>query len=200
MAVSPRAEKLITAGDDKQVKVWDLPAGTLAKTLTGLPGSPTALAVSGDGKRGAAGTATGKARVWSVAVADQWGEITVGAGRIDGLCLNDDGSVLYARQMDRVITIDLMTGVATPADAARPPLVVAYKDKTWRIRRTDEGIITAEGKPAWKTERAYGTFSRSFTLPHNVDPSKVEAKFADGILTLTIPKTAASRPRKIAIH
>ena len=51
-----------------------------------------------------------------------------------------------------------------------------------------------------RIERAYGTFSRSFTLPHNVDPSKVEAKFADGILTLTIPKTAASRPRKIAIH
>jgi HSP20 family protein len=37
-------------------------------------------------------------------------------------------------------------------------------------------------------ETQYGTFSRSFTLPENVDATKISAKYVDGILELTIPK------------
>jgi len=37
-------------------------------------------------------------------------------------------------------------------------------------------------------ETQYGTFSRSFTLPETVDSSKIEAKYNNGILELTIPK------------
>lgn len=37
-------------------------------------------------------------------------------------------------------------------------------------------------------ETKYGSFSRSFTLPENVDSSKINAKYNDGILELTIPK------------
>lgn len=37
-------------------------------------------------------------------------------------------------------------------------------------------------------ETKYGSFSRSFTLPENVDASKVNAKYNNGILELTIPK------------
>lgn len=37
-------------------------------------------------------------------------------------------------------------------------------------------------------ETQYGTFSRSFTLPENVDASKINAKYNDGILEITIPK------------
>jgi HSP20 family protein len=37
-------------------------------------------------------------------------------------------------------------------------------------------------------ETQYGTFSRSFTLPENVDANKISAKYVNGILELTIPK------------
>jgi HSP20 family protein len=37
-------------------------------------------------------------------------------------------------------------------------------------------------------ETQFGTFSRSFTLPENVDAAKISAKYVDGILELTIPK------------
>ena len=37
-------------------------------------------------------------------------------------------------------------------------------------------------------ENFYGKFSRSFTLPENVDASKIEASIADGILNVNIPK------------
>ena len=51
-----------------------------------------------------------------------------------------------------------------------------------------------------RIERAYGSFSRSFTLGSGVDPSRVQAAFKDGVLTLTVPKSEESKPREIAIH
>ena len=40
------------------------------------------------------------------------------------------------------------------------------------------------------SERSYGSFTRAFTLPADVDRSRIEAKFAKGVLTLDIAKTA----------
>jgi HSP20 family protein len=50
-----------------------------------------------------------------------------------------------------------------------------------------------------RIERAYGTFSRSFTLPSNVKFDKVEASFEDGVLRVTLPKVEEAKPRKIEI-
>ena len=48
-------------------------------------------------------------------------------------------------------------------------------------------------------ERRMTSFSRSFTLPDDVDASKISATFKNGILTLTMPRTSAPAPKKIAI-
>ena len=66
---------------------------------------------------------------------------------------------------DHAVAIDPMSGVATPAPAVPPPVVISYKEKTWRIRRTDDGIIAAEGKPAWRTERGYGALLGGVYIP-----------------------------------
>jgi HSP20 family protein len=50
-----------------------------------------------------------------------------------------------------------------------------------------------------RIERAYGTFARSFTLPNRVSQDQVQAKFDNGLLTITIPKAAEARPKKIEI-
>ncbi|WP_020674583.1 Hsp20/alpha crystallin family protein [Geopsychrobacter electrodiphilus] len=55
------------------------------------------------------------------------------------------------------------------------------------------------GKRFHRVERQYGSFTRSFTLPDNVDQSKVEATFKDGMLNIAIEKTEAARPKKIEI-
>jgi len=52
------------------------------------------------------------------------------------------------------------------------------------------------------TERRYGMFQRSFGLPAGVDPSKISAEFARGVLTLTLPKSAEAQkkqPRRIEV-
>ena len=50
-----------------------------------------------------------------------------------------------------------------------------------------------------RVERFYGSFTRSFTLPETVDAEAIEAKTADGVLTLKLPKRAAPGARKISV-
>lgn len=56
-----------------------------------------------------------------------------------------------------------------------------------------------EGYKAHRVERGTSTFTRSFTLPAEIDAEKVEAVMKDGILTLVLPKAEAARPRQISI-
>ena len=57
----------------------------------------------------------------------------------------------------------------------------------------------AEKEGYHRIERAYGTFSRSFTLPANVESDKAKATFENGVLSIALPKTEEAKPRKIAI-
>jgi len=73
----------------------------------------------------------------------------------------------------------------------------------------DDNIITIKGvkefekknevKVCCKSERAYGEFTRSFQLPDNTDNTKVEAKYENGILFLTIPKIEPVKPKEQTI-
>lgn len=56
-----------------------------------------------------------------------------------------------------------------------------------------------KGEEVLRSERYYGKISRSFTLPHDVDEAKVVAKYADGVLKVTLPMKAQSRTKKIAV-
>lgn len=51
-----------------------------------------------------------------------------------------------------------------------------------------------------RVERAYGAFSRSFTLPTVVDTEKILAEYKDGVLRLVLPKKEEAKPRQIQIH
>ena len=48
-------------------------------------------------------------------------------------------------------------------------------------------------------ESCHGSFSRSFTLPHTVDITKVEAKMEKGILRVTLPKKEETKPKQIEV-
>ena len=56
-----------------------------------------------------------------------------------------------------------------------------------------------EGVTYHRRECAHVGFSRSWRLPFEVDPDQVEAKLENGILKLTLPQSAASKPKKIEI-
>jgi HSP20 family protein len=51
-----------------------------------------------------------------------------------------------------------------------------------------------------RQERSQGTFERSFTVPNTFDLGKVAANYRDGILSVSIPKKVAARPRQIQVQ
>lgn len=72
----------------------------------------------------------------------------------------------------------------------------------------EDGMLTITGERQFerkddrnyhRIERAYGTFTRSFTLPRSVDPAQIAANYADGILEIVVPKKAEARPKQIQI-
>ena len=75
--------------------------------------------------------------------------------------------------------------------------------------RAENGVLTLEGerkfeketekKAYHRVERAYGRFVRSFSLPVNVDPQKINASLVDGILTVELQKREESKPKSIPI-
>lgn len=64
--------------------------------------------------------------------------------------------------------------------------------------KKDENEGKKEGK--WLIhERSYSKFSRSFTLPDDVDAAKLSANVKNGVLTVTMPRKALTEAKKIAI-
>ncbi len=73
-----------------------------------------------------------------------------------------------------------------------------------------DGVLTLSGERRYekdvkeenvhRVERAYGSFSRSFSLPSNVDANKVNATMKDGVLEVRLPKRESAKPKAIAIH
>ena len=57
-----------------------------------------------------------------------------------------------------------------------------------------------EGERVLRSERYFGKISRSFQLGAEVDDTKATAKFADGVLELTLPKKAAAQSRRLTIE
>jgi HSP20 family protein len=49
-------------------------------------------------------------------------------------------------------------------------------------------------------ERTFGAFTRSFRMPKGLDESKIDAQYANGVLTIRVPKAAVAAPRKIEIR
>ncbi|WP_300461452.1 Hsp20/alpha crystallin family protein [Desulfobacula sp.] len=61
-------------------------------------------------------------------------------------------------------------------------------------------VDTPDGYNIHRNETGGSTFSRSFTLPADVDAEKVEAMMKDGILYLKLPKSETAKPKQITIN
>ena len=76
--------------------------------------------------------------------------------------------------------------------------------------RIENGVLTLHGErrqetdvkeeSAYRLERLYGTFTRSFSLPTTVDATKVAATYKDGVLEVSVPKAETAKPKRVEIH
>ncbi|MDX2480576.1 MAG: Hsp20/alpha crystallin family protein [Desulfuromusa sp.] len=81
----------------------------------------------------------------------------------------------------------------------REDVKINIEDHVLSIRGENKQEKEEKGKKFHRIERYYGSFSRSFSLPENVNEDKIDATFKDGMLTLTIPKTEIKKPKAIEI-
>lgn len=79
---------------------------------------------------------------------------------------------------------------------------VSVTDSTITVSGEKKQEEKVEKKDYYRLERSYGSFSRSFSLPAEVQTEKVTAKFKDGILEIRIPKTeeAKKKEKKVAVE
>jgi HSP20 family protein len=78
-------------------------------------------------------------------------------------------------------------------------ITVEVKDRTLTIHGEKKLEEEKKDKNYHVCERCYGEFTRTFTLPDNVEADKIEAEYQNGILKLTIPKKEEAKPKEIKV-
>jgi len=68
-----------------------------------------------------------------------------------------------------------------------------------RISSDKQSLKDADGKKNLVRERIYKKFERSFSLPEDVEENQIEGEFADGVLTITLPKKEEVLPKTIEV-
>ena len=93
---------------------------------------------------------------------------------------------------------DNVTAVVELPGMRKEDIEISLHNGTLSISGERKDETDKEG--ATRTERFYGKFRRSVTLPAQVDPNKVTASYKDGILTVTLPKAEEAKPKQIQIN
>lgn len=126
------------------------------------------------------------------------------------------------RDMDRLFDLVWSDPDATPGTGVFPAMNVTQDEDRYYVRAELPGIdakdlnisvernkLSVAGRrdlgPAsenvsyHRRERAGGLFSRSLTLPADLDAARVEATYANGILSIALPKAEAAKPKRVSV-
>lgn len=84
-------------------------------------------------------------------------------------------------------------------DVKKEDIKVSVENGIFSIKGERKQEKEEKGKKIHRIERSYGSFFRSFSLPDNVDDTKIKATHKDGILSLQIPKSEKAKNKNIEI-
>lgn len=137
---------------------------------------------------------------------------------------NTPPSAFAQMRRDMESLMERLTGVTANGSVAGvfPPMNVSEDRDHYYVRALIPGVDAAQinvsvvnqtlavsgtrqspeeaGSSYHRKERAEGAFSRSVTLPAAFDGTRVDARYVDGVLTLTLPKPEAAKPRRVTVH
>ena len=127
-------------------------------------------------------------------------------GRVFGDLLGSNEAVTNTESSSWVPTVDISETENNYEIHAELPGVleedvnVSVTDNLLTIKGDKRQVEKSDDRNIHRIERRYGTFQRSFTLPRQVNSTKIKAGFKDGILTLDIPKSEETKPTEIPIE
>jgi HSP20 family protein len=85
-------------------------------------------------------------------------------------------------------------------DMKREDIKITIDNDTLTISGDKKVTDEVKDEQFHRIERRYGSFSRSFSLPPTVDPTKVSAEYKNGVLTLRLPLREEAKPRQIDVN
>ncbi len=100
---------------------------------------------------------------------------------------------IYETENDLVLKADL-------PDVDQKAIDVRVENQTLTIAGERKFGLQNSGNGFHRIERAYGTFVRSFAVPNTFDTDKIGAEYKNGVLTVTLPKKEAAKPRQIKVE
>lgn len=113
----------------------------------------------------------------------------------------DVGSFDFAPRVETAETDTAYEVTAELPGVDEKDIKISLDDNVLSISGEKKAEREEKKKDYVMTERSYGSFRRAFTLPDNVDPEKIAAKFDKGVLKVVLPKTtpAPAKQREIPI-
>ena len=100
---------------------------------------------------------------------------------------------IYETENDLVLKADL-------PDVSLRDIDVRVENQTLTIAGERKFEKEENTKGFHRIERSYGNFVRSFAVPNTFDTDKITAEFQNGVLTVTLPKKEAAKPRQIKVE
>jgi len=100
---------------------------------------------------------------------------------------------IYETETGVILSVDL-PGVG------KEDVSVEVKDNILTLKGERSPKTEVKQEAYYRQERCYGTFQRSFTLHHNIQPHLIKATFKNGMLEIEIPRPAEEQTRQITVN
>src|SRR5437867_105434 len=110
-----------------------------------------------------------------------------------------NGGTLWAPEVDIIDEKDLIRVKADLPGLKKEEIEVDLEDDVLTIKGEKREENETREKDLIRSERYYGSFHRSFTLPSSVDAARVNANYRDGVLEITLPKKEGTKPKQIKV-
>jgi len=105
----------------------------------------------------------------------------------------------WSPSVDVYETQDALTLKADLPDVKVEDIDVRVENQTLTLRGQRKFEKEENLKGYHRIERSYGEFVRSFAVPSTVDTEKVQADYKNGVLTISLPKKEAAKPRQVKV-
>jgi HSP20 family protein len=112
----------------------------------------------------------------------------------------DISAGLWAPPVDIYETENEIVLKAELPEIDQKDIEIKVEDNTLTIRGERRFDQETKKENYHRIERAYGKFSRSFSLPNTIDQEKIKASYKDGILKLVMPKKEEKKPKQITVE
>ncbi len=106
----------------------------------------------------------------------------------------------FSPAIDMVVEKDNVIVKADLPGLTKDDVTVSLQDNYLTITGEKKHEFEQKETNYFVSERAYGSFTRAVELPTAVDAKKIEARFKDGVLEVTLPKTEEAKPKQIEVN